>query len=87
MKGPAEPFIVRPVPADCDWVLGVEAPLRAVEGVVKELFREELTFALPESISDAILEARAFDDWRSRSRFECEGVVEDGLEGGLNGFF
>lgn len=69
-------------------------PLRALDvGLlevavdVKELLREEVMFALPMSISFAILEERALD-WLSRcDRFECEGVVEDGREGGLKGFF
>lgn len=70
VKGPAEPFMVKPVDA---------APLR------KELLRgdDKLMFGLlPLSISDAILDARV-EDWLLR----CEGVVDDGREGGLNGFF
>lgn len=89
MKGPAEPLIVRPGPAAVE---GFAVPLRAalvvgVLEVVKELLREEVTLALPLSISFAILEARTLD-WLSRwVRAEWDGVVEEGREGGLKGFF
>jgi len=91
VKGPAEPFIVRPGPC-CGWV--VEVPFRAPDATllevgvaVKELFREGVILALPLSISLAILEARALD-WLSRlARLAWEGVVEEGREGGLKGFF
>lgn len=39
----------------------MDVGLLEVGVVVKELLREEVMFALPESISFAILEARAFD--------------------------
>lgn len=61
VKGPAEPLIVRPGPVAVE---GWAVPLRAalvvgVVEVVKEVLREEVTLALPLSISFAILVARA----------------------------
>lgn len=73
MNGPAEPFIVKPADGP---------PLRSS---VKDLVREgaRVTFVLePLSISDAILEARA-EAWL----FRCDGVVDDGRDGGLKVFF
>ena len=84
VKGPAVPLIERPALCSpflrTDWL-----PLDATN----ELFLDVVTLALPLSISCTIRELRTVY-WSSRSRpfrKECEGVVEEGREGGLLEFF
>lgn len=79
VNGPALPFMLRPGPVStCDCC---EKPFLVDFAVV--LRDEELILAFPLSISLAILEARA--ELACDPRFD--GVVDDGRDGGLNGFF
>ena len=79
MNGPALPFMLKPGPVSaCDCC---EEPFLADFAV--KLREDELMLAFPLSISLAILETRA--ELACELRFD--GVVDDGREGGLNGFF
>lgn len=79
VNGPALPFMLRPGPASV--CTCCEEPF--LVGLAKELRAGGFMLAFPLSISLAILEARA--------KLACEprfdGVVDDGRDGGLNGFF